>query len=123
MSYIRALSNPESLYVVGVCDNRIEFYWTDEEGNQCDAFGPHDEFITLCDAYIDECGATEPISVGCFTLQEKKIDGHFKEVLNINGTDLVMWAVTWEHIVRHREWQRRRKLWYRIRSLFTGYQI
>lgn len=44
MSYIRCLSNPESLYVFGSVGDHHDFSWTDREGHPQQLFIPSDDF-------------------------------------------------------------------------------
>lgn len=144
MSYIRCLSNPESLYVWGD-GKKTWFSWWDGD--------KHHPMIGVLSDEVDEFflelyrretfdywDIDEPFSHGNMSVIECRIltgkldmlgdeEGEFKVKLTLgpNNPDLIMWVVTWEylknsfydHIIsipRYRRWYQKLKNLLKIRN-------
>ncbi len=145
MSYIRYLSNPESLYVWGDVNRNTYFSWWDGDKHHSMIGVPSDEvdkfFLELhkCETF-DYWGRDKPFSHGNMSVVEcciptGKLDefgdeeGEFKVKLTLgpNNPDLIMWSVTWEylknsfynHIISipwYHRWSQKLKGWIRERT-------
>jgi hypothetical protein len=112
MSFIRASSNPEGLYIFGSGEDRLEFSWF-EDGRRLNTVGSLKDFQKLCDTYINDGQdiVGDRIEVGDYALYEEQKDEEspFKLTLLINGVRLSMWPITWYYLINGRVEERRRK--------------
>lgn len=97
MSYIRPLSSPEGLYVFGSFGG-VEWH----QGGSCLFTMPSETFSLMCRTYVEdeeECVLPE------VSVTFEQVDGKFKIVLRyLDHPPVVMWDVTWEHIIsRYRD--------------------
>ena len=130
MSFMRAGSNPESLYVVGTGEF-IEFYWVDEKDNHLDAKCPHDDLFDLVRKVIKIEEAAydleeKPAISGSLMVKMENIKGQFKFVLSFEGYDhpLIMHDVTWDALKNNVIWRLERstgwsRLWRRLLTFWT----
>lgn len=101
MSYIRCLSNPEGLYIIGTSEG-VEIF------GEKPIVMPAKDFNNLIKMYVkDRCN--EDFQSGGIKLVYKRVPpfkdtvfgkmGNFKWVLTFKKRRVEMWDVTWNHIV------------------------
>lgn len=118
MSYIRSLSNPESLYVYGDGKN-INFHWLVKPPFASPGGGmkiPHDIFTKAGQKWAEQFSGDKKVSVGGFTIEEVHVyDKTAKKVrpgapfnlpptrfgwkLSYKGQFVILWAVTMHYMM------------------------